>query len=314
MKKVVVIGGGNGASLTLAALKPLHTQFDITGVITMCDSGGSTGKLRAEFNCLPPGDILRNTLALSLYDFDMLKEIFYKKRFSGVGKLSEHNLGNIFLTLASQYSGDFLSAVTALGQALQIVGKVVPANLTPGELVVELDTGVVVRGEAAIDCPQYDRIRTINVAWLEPKVMANPDAITAIKEADYIILGGGDIYSSMIAALLPIGIQDAIVNSDAPLVYISNRYYHPEGETVPHRLSQIIPLLEKYTGRPIDTVIVDPTPVTPAEQLQAREKKWGIKEFDPEHIHTQIVTGDFDAKTVGIDVSKLSGLLKNFLV
>lgn len=313
-KKIVVIGGGNGASLTLAALKPLSTELEITGITNMCDSGGSTGKLRVEFNCLPPGDILRNILALSKYDFEMVREIFYKTRFEETGKLSAHNIGNIFLTLGTEYTGDFMSSVRALSQALKIVGQIIPATLVPSDLVVELDSGEKIKGETNVDCPRYDRTRTIANAWLEPKAMANPEAIAAITQADYIILGGGDIYSSLIAAMLPVGIQQAIAQSSAPVVYISNRHYHRDGEAVSHTVSEIMAILETYTLRPIDMVVADPTPISGKEIAAVEAKNWGIKKLDTDNIQATLITGSFDAETVGINTEKLSTILRTFLV
>src|SRR3989338_10719600 len=102
-KKIVVIGGGNGSSLCLEALKKHANIFDISAVISMSDSGGSSGKLRKEFNTLPPGDIMRAILSLSKYDYKILRRIFYKPRFKNTGKLDSHNLGNLFLTLMSQH-------------------------------------------------------------------------------------------------------------------------------------------------------------------------------------------------------------------
>lgn len=275
----------------------------------MSDSGGSTGRLRAEFGCLPPGDILRNILALSKYEFETVREIFYKTRFAETGKLSAHNVGNIFLTLATEYTGDFMSSVHALGQALQIVGQVIPSTLAPNDLVVELDSGEIIKGETAIDCPQYDRARTITKAWLEPEAVAHPEAIAAIAQADYIILSGGDIYSSLIAAILPTGIQNAIAQSSAPVVYISNRYFHPEGETVSHIVSEIILILEKYISRLIDIVVADSTPISEKEIAAAEVKNWGIKKLDPENIRAMLITKPFDVESVGIDSEKLGKIL-----
>ena len=117
-KKIVVIGGGNGSSICLEGLKKYANKFDISAIISMSDSGGSSGKLRKEFNTLPPGDIMRAVLSLSKFDYKILRQIFYKPRFTNAGKLNTHNLGNLFLTLMSQYSGNFLYALEALSQSV----------------------------------------------------------------------------------------------------------------------------------------------------------------------------------------------------
>ena len=312
MKKIVVLGGGNGASLTLNALKSLGSEYSLTGVISVADNGGSSGKLREELGVLPPGDLLRAVLALSEYDFEMLKDIFYKTRFTDVGKISNHNLGNLFITFAAQYS-DLLSALKAFGQALRVRGTVLPATLESVDLCAELSNGEIMRGEESIDDPQYSRELTVKRVFLDPAPQALPEAIQAIREADLLVLGGGDIYSSMVASLLPTGIQEAIGESTAPIVYVSNRYYHTNGETVSHKVSEIIVELEKYLPRKIDVVLIDPTPITETEREAVAVKKWGVKENDLENISCKIVEGKFDAHSIGIDPPILGQTFKKIL-
>lgn len=312
MKKIVVLGGGNGASLTLNALKTLGPEYDLTGVISVADNGRSSGKLREELGVLPPGDLLRAVLALSEYDFAMLKEVFYKTRFTDTGKISNHNLGNLFIAFASQYS-DLLSALKAFGQALKTRGTVLPATLESVDLCAELSDGQIVRGEESIDEPQYSRELMVKRVFLDPAPQALPEALQAIKEADLLILGGGDIYTSMVASLLPNGIQAAIGESKAPIAYVSNRYYHPTGETVSNRVSEIIIELEKYLPRKIDTVLIDPTKATDTEREAVIAKKWGIKEIDLENISCQIVEGEFDAQFIGINPEALGQTFKKIL-
>lgn len=312
MKKIVVLGGGNGASLTLNALKSLGPDYDLTGVIAVSDNGGSSGILREELGVLPPGDLLRAVLALSEYDFNLLKEIFYKTRFTDVGKISNHNVGNLFITFAAQYS-DLVSALKALGQALKVRGTVLPVTLENVDLCAELSNGEIARGEESIDDPQYSRDLTVKRVFLDPAPHALPEAIQVVKEADLLVLGGGDIYTSMVASLLPTGIQEAIAESKAPIAYVSNRYYHAHGETVSHRVSEIIRELEKYVPRTIDFVLVDPTPITDSEREAAEAKKWGIKEMDLENISCQIVKGEFDAHFLGINTEALGKTFKQIL-
>lgn len=313
MKKIVVIGGGNGASLTLNALKTLGPEYDLTGVIAVSDSGGSSGKLRQELQVLPPGDLLRAILALSEFDFSLLKKIFYQNRFINAGALSEHNLGNIFLTLAGKYS-DPLSAITALGQALQIRGTVLPVTLDQVTLCAELTSGETIKGEANIDVPTLGPNKIIKQVYLEPVATAIPEVITALEQADVIILGGGDVYTSMVAALLPQGISEALKkNNTARIVLVSNRYYHLNGEYVSHTVSEIISELEKYLPRPIDTIVVDPTLPTESELAAATAKTWGIKHYDPAQIQANCAEGAFDAATVGIDPEALGKILKRVI-
>ncbi|PIT86602.1 MAG: hypothetical protein COU33_02245, partial [Candidatus Magasanikbacteria bacterium CG10_big_fil_rev_8_21_14_0_10_43_6] len=193
-KNVVVFGGGNGSATTLRALKIQKEQYNISAVITMSDSGGSSGRLRKEFDTLPAGDIMRAVLALSPHGYKgVLRKMFYKNRFNDVGKLSGHNLGNLFLIFAAQYTGDFVHAVRAFEQALDTTGTVYPASLFPSDLVAELSDGSIIYGEATLDEPTYDRALTIQKLWAEPAVLAYPGAIEAIIQADHILIGPGSL-------------------------------------------------------------------------------------------------------------------------
>lgn len=241
-----------------------------------------------------------------------LKIFFYKTRFTEVGKISNHNIGNLFITFAAQYA-DLLSALKALGQALKVRGTVLPVTLESVSLCAELSNGEVVYGEESIDDPQYNRELTVKRVFLDPAPHALLEALQAIKEADVLVLGGGDIYTSMVASLLPSGIQEAVAESKAPIAYVSNRYYHANGETVSHKVSEIILELEKYLPRNIDLVLIDPTPITDSERETTEAKKWGIKENDLENISCQIVEGDFDAKFIGINPEALGQTFKKIL-
>ena len=224
-KKIVVIGGGNGSAVSLVALKQNIELFDITAVISMSDSGGSSGKLRKKFNTLPPGDILRAVLALSKYDYLMLKNIFYQPRFTNCGKLDTHNLGNLFLTLTSDYCGDFMSALEALSQSVLASGKVFPVSLSPTNLVAKLDNGNIIQTEEFIDNPSYNRGLKIEKVWLEPEVEIFPQAQNAIEQAEYLVISPGSLYTSLISTLLPKGVKEAIKKSKAKIIYISGNAY-----------------------------------------------------------------------------------------
>ena len=255
-KKIVVIGGGNGSALCLEGLKKYANKFDISAVISMSDSGGSSGRLRKEFNTLPPGDIMRAILSLSKYDYKMLRQIFYKPRFQNTGKLDSHNLGNLFLTLMSQYSGNFLLALEALSQSVEAQGKVYPVTLASANLVAELDNGDIIKTEAFIDNPSYNRGLKIKRVWLEPKCQAYEEAVKVIQSADCIVLSPGSLYTSLIATLLPNGIKEAIdKNKKAKIIYVAGNAYRLDGETGPERLSDFGLQMERYLPRKIDLVI-----------------------------------------------------------
>jgi len=209
-KKIVVIGGGNGSAICLEGLKKFASKFNISAVISTSDSGGSSGRLRKELKTLPPGDILRAILSLSKYDYQELRRVFYSPRFKNCGKLDSHNVGNLFLTLATKYCGNFLYALDALSYSVQAQGKVYPVTLQNVDLVAELDNGKIVRTEEFIDVPKYNRGWKIKKIWLEPSCKAHAKAMETIVSADFIALAPGSLYTSLIAALLPKGIKEAI--------------------------------------------------------------------------------------------------------
>lgn len=315
-KKIVTISGGNGGATTIQALKENKELFDITAIINATDSGGSSGRLREEFNTLPAGDILRATLAMSgVYDYKILKELFYKKRYSNIGKLDNHNLGNLFLVLSAQYAGDFVSAISALEQSVEAVGHVYPVTLGKAHLVAELENGDIVHTEAEIDRPSYDRRIKIKKLRLDSSPEIYPPAATAIEEADYIIFGPGSLYCSVIATMLPTGFIEAVVNSKAKLIYLAGSKYELDGETGPTTLCDSLYALEEYLPRRIDTVIFNKHSLNDKQKEYYREKKWGSMEFDPDCIKgPKIVAKDFEKEKGGLDVELLGVILKEELV
>ena len=314
-KKIVVIGGGNGSALCLEGLKKYANNFDISAVISMSDSGGSSGKLRKEFNTLPPGDIMRAILSLSKYDYKMLRQIFYKPRFQNTGKLDSHNLGNLFLTLMSQYSGDFLFALEALSQSVEAQGKVYPVTLERSNLVAELQNGDIIKTEEFIDNPKYNRGIKIAKVWLEPDCRAYAGAQKAIKAADCIILSPGSLYTSLIAALLPKGIKEAVAkNKRAKLIYAAGSAYRLDGETGPERLSDFVLQIEKYLPRKIDLVIHNNHKLNAKQKQFYKEKKWGVFEFDKENLKGKKVKSlDLEAVEGGLSSEKLAVMFRGVL-
>lgn len=314
MKRIVVIGGGNGSAICLEGLKKYADRFEISAVISTSDSGGSSGKLRKEFNTLPPGDIMRAILSLSPYDYQTLRRIFYQPRFKNLGKLNSHNLGNLFLTLVSRYSGSFLQALEALSQSVKAQGKVYPATLSAADLAAELDNGKIVRTEAFIDKPKYNRGWKIKKVWLEPKTPAYGEAVRVIEQADFIILSPGSLYTSLAATLLPAGIKSAIKKSRAKLVYVAGNAYRLDGETGPEKLSDTILHLEMYLPRPLDLVVYDNHKLTKVQRAKYKEKNWGVIEFDANNLKTfNIKSFDFEKTDIGLDPKKLGKLLATLL-
>jgi len=309
--KIVVIGGGNGSAVCLEGLKKYADKFDISAVISMSDSGGSSGKLRKEFNTLPPGDIMRAILSLSKYDYKILRQIFYKPRFTNAGKLDSHNLGNLFLTLMSQYSGNFLFALEALSQSVEAQGKVYPVTLENVNLAAELENGDIIRTEEFIDNPKYNRGLKIKKVWLEPACRAYAEAQKAIEVASCIILSPGSLYTSLIASLLPDGIAEAIKkNKQAKLIYVAGSAFRLDGETGPEKLSEFVLQMEKYLPRKIDLVVHNNHRLTKKQQAIYKAQNWGVFEFDKENLpDKKIKSLDLEAEDGGLSPEKLAIVL-----
>lgn len=309
-KKIVIFGGGNGSAIVLRALKRHVHAFDISAVISMSDSGGSSGRLRKEFGTLPPGDIMRAVLASSTHGYkQVLKSIFYSNRFEDVGKLSGHNVGNMFLTFAQHYTGDFMLGVRALEQAVGSVATVYPATTMPNDLVVKLANGEMVKSEHQIDRPSGAYSDRIVKAWLEPAAPASEGAINAIREADYLFFGPGSFYCSIVASLLPTGIREAIAESSAKLVYIAGDKYEREGEHGPTVLSEFVLELEQYLPRKVDVVIMNTTELSVTQMKKYEERKWGVIMLDKEALREyEIVDKSFEKDSGGLDPEKLGSI------
>jgi len=314
-KKVVVIGGGNGSATIINALKKYVDDIELSAVISMSDSGGSSGRLRDEFDTLPPGDILRAVLAMSPYDYKLLRKIFNKTRFEGVGKLDGHNLGNLFLVLGEKYAGDWATSVHALGQAVEAIGNVYPVTIEKSDLCVELSNGDILIGEHEIDRPRYERSIKINRAWLQPTPMIFDGANMAIEEADYVIMGPGSLYSSVIATLCVEGMKKgALRNTKAKFIFVAGNGYEGKGETGPEALSDFVSQLENYLPRPLDLVLYNGHELTAKEQNYYLQKEWHIILYDPENIvDREVICADFECDGGGLDSTKLGiELMKYF--
>lgn len=311
LKNIVVIGGGNGSATTINAVKLFASQFNISAVISMSDSGGSSGKLRQEFNVLPPGDILRAILAMSPYDYLTLKKIFHTNRFEIGGNLNKHNLGNIFLVLVEKYAGDYLTALCCLEQAVEAVGRVYPVTTDQTQLNVELTNGVVIETEEKIDRPEYDKKLKITKAWLNPVGKIYLEAKKVIEQADYVLMGPGSLYTSVVAALLPSGVGEVIKKSKAKLVYVMGNAFEIEGETGPEKMSDFVKELEIYLPRKIDLVIYNNHRLTEESKKNYQKRKWQLFKVDLENLEGyKIITGDYERKGGGLCSDKLGEILK----
>ena len=258
--KVVTIGGGTGLSVLLTGLKS-HTS-NITAVVTVADDGGSSGRLRQEFDILPPGDI-RNCL-VALADAPTLMRYLFQFRFNTNSELSGHSFGNLFITVMTRLTGDFEKAIKETSNVLALRGKVIPSTLNNVVLVAEHKDGTTTVGEDMI--PRARRaIKKVSLNPLEPQ--ATPDAIKAIEEAQVIVLGPGSLYTSIIPNLLIKEIAQAVANSSAIKVYVCNVMTQP-GETDGFSVSEHIRALISHSNPRILDYCVINTGEIPQEILK----------------------------------------------
>ena len=251
--KIVVIGGGTGSFVVLLGLKKYPVE--LAAIVTMMDSGGSSGKLRDELGVLPPGDIRQCLVALAKSS-RLLRNMF-NYRFEE-GGLAGHTFGNIFLSTLEKTTGSMKKAIDEVGKILRIQGRVVPVTFDKAELCVELIDGTIIEGETHIDVVKKKEKRArIKRAFLKPEIKANPDAIKTILQANYVLLGPGDLYTSILPNLLVGGVIEAIKKSKAKKIFVLN-LMTKYGQTTRYKASDHIADLEKYIGRDIlDVVIVN---------------------------------------------------------
>jgi uncharacterized cofD-like protein len=237
----------------------------------MMDSGGSSGRLRDELGVLPPGDVRQCLVALAKSS-KLLRDMF-NYRFEE-GGLKGHTFGNIFLSTLTKTTGSMKKAIEEVGKILRIRGRVIPVTYTKSDLCIELEDRTIIEGETHIDeVESREKRAKIKRAFLKPKAKANPDAKKAIKEADAIIIGPGDLYTSIIPNLLVTGIKTAIKNSKGKKIYVLN-LMTKYGQTTKHTAKDHIEDLEQYTGKgQLDVILVN-------KKIPKQETLAWYKDFD----------------------------------
>lgn len=253
MKKVVVIGGGTGTFVVLSGLKKY--PLDLSAVVSMADSGGSNKIIRDEFGLLPPSDIRQCLVALADDTYvaqKTLRQLFMYRFAKGEGTKG-HTFGNLFLAALSDITGNQVEAIKQAGKILHIKGRVVPVSLTKTNLVAKYDNGMIVNGEHEIDEPDFDGRLHINKLSLSPRAAIYTEAERVIKNANLIVLGPGDLYTSVLANIVVGGVAKAL-RSAKKLVYIVN-LVTKKGQTYGFGASHHVAEIEKYLGRKLDFVI-----------------------------------------------------------
>ncbi len=260
LKSIICIGGGTG---TFVALKGLKTYpHKLTAIVTMSDSGGSNKRIRDEFGLLPTSDLRQCIVALSDENggVGLLRKLFMYRFAKGEG-ISGMTFGNLFMAALSDILGSQAEAIRQTGRVLRIHGNVIPVSFTVTNLMAQYEDGHTVDEEHFIDEPVHDGKLKITKLYLSPAAAANPDAVVAIKNADLVILGPGDLFTSLLPNILVEGIGEAIKTTKAHKVYVLN-LMTKYGQTYNFSALDHLRTLEHYLGsnRAIDTIIINNAP------------------------------------------------------
>jgi len=264
-KRLVTIGGGTGTHTVLRGLKQYQHKVDLTAIVTMADSGGSTGRLRDEFGYLPVGDV-RMALTALASDIDqheeLVRELFLHRFAKGTG-LNGHNVGNLLLVALTDILGSEEAAIATAGKLLRVQGRVLPVSTNHTDLIATYSDGVTITGEHQIDEPSADRLdhQITNLA-VNPGVHATDHACAAIGAADLVVLGPGDLYTSVLANVVVPGIETALRDTTARLVYVSN-LMTKQGQTSGMGVAEHLEQVTKYIGRAPDVLLVNVTRLPP---------------------------------------------------
>lgn len=311
MKKVVVLGGGTGQSTLLRGLKLL--PIDISAVVSVCDDGKSTGRLREEFNTFAVGDIRKVIVALS--ETEPLFEELFNYRFNTTSDLNGHTVGNLFLTALCNITGNMQEGIEEIGKVLKLKGKVLPFTMDSPTLIGKMQDNTIVKGEHNItECH-----KVIKEVYYEEDVKVNYNVLNAIKEADLIILSMGSLYTSIIPNLLSKELISTIDNSKAPILYVTNMMTQP-GETDNFKVSDHIKVLNHYLGKKKVTALIANTGKIPKEVLKkyATEEQKDQVVFDKENLtNLKVISNDYvtiENNIIRHKVDKLSIDIYNYLL
>jgi uncharacterized cofD-like protein len=258
-KQVVVVGGGTGTHTVLRGLRSYTNLVDISAVVSMADSGGSTGRLRDEFGFLPIGDV-RNALTALASGGDgndaLMRQLFSYRFVSGEG-LQGHNFGNLFLTALRDILGDEVKAIEAASSILKVSGKVIPVTVDNVQLEATYSDGTVVVGENDIEesLKYQDSSRIVALA-LTPKAVITAEAKRAIVEASLLVLGPGDLYTSILANCVVEGFKEAVAQSKAKIVYVCN-LMSKRGQTVGMHAAEHLAEITRHVGRIPDGILIN---------------------------------------------------------
>lgn len=270
-KKVVVLGGGTGMSTLLKGLKQF--PIDITAIVSVCDDGKSTGRLREEFNTPAVGDIRKVIVSLAEKDSVFGDVINY--RFQTTSDLNGHTVGNLILTALSEITGNLSDAIESISKILKLKGRVLPLTEDCVTLMGKMEDGEIIEGEHNItECP-----KKIKEVYYKEEPVVCEASLKAIREADLIILSMGSLYTSILPNIICSEVKEALNKTKAPIMYLCNAVTQP-GETDNYTVGDHIELLNKYLDfKKIDVVIASNTRIDKkiAKKYETEEQKDPVK-------------------------------------
>jgi uncharacterized cofD-like protein len=289
MKNVVTMGGGTGSYTVLSGLKNLN-DVSLTALVSMADDGGSTGVLMDELGVLPAGDVRQCLVALSEHS-EIVRELM-NYRFSE-GKLEGHNFGNIFLAALEKVTGDFVRGVEVASEILKVKGVVIPVTRNVAKLSMLLSDGVLIEGENKINHFELQSIG-INKIFYKDNVDINEHAKEALLQADYIILGPGNYYCSLVPNLIVNGFKEAISQSKAKIILPIN-LTNKHGHTKNWKTSDYVKDVEGYVGKPVDIILVNnQAPSEEQVEIYKLQEGYGVLVeddlFDDRAIHAPLLS------------------------
>jgi uncharacterized cofD-like protein len=250
--KVGCFGGGTGLPSLLGGLKQ-NPWADLHAIVTMFDSGGSSGQLRDELGVLPPGDVLRCALALARNEREARAILLARLPMLEHGRLAGHTGGNLLLSMMEQYTGDFLMAVDGLRALLGCRGHVWPVTVERASLCAEYADGSTTRGEVEVDAGQAGGL-AIRRLWLDPHVAVHSRVADVIRSLDAVIIGPGSFYTSLLPIFLVNGVRDALAAVRGPVVCVANLLTEGRGMSG-FTAGDAVARLADAIGRPIDVLV-----------------------------------------------------------
>lgn len=310
MKKVTVFGGGTGMSTLLRGLKEF--PIDLRAVVSVCDDGRSTGKLRKEFNIPAMGDIRK--VMTSLAKTEPLMEKLLEYRFKTDSDLNEHTVGNLLLTAGSQVTGNLSEGISAISKVLNLKGKVIPFSEDNITLIAKMEDDSEVVGESEIT----ESPLSIKKVYYKEDPKVCEEVLKSIEESDLIIFSMGSLYTSIIPNLLSREVINQIDKSNAKLMYVCNMMSQP-GETDDYKVSDHINTLNEYLGkRKIDVVIANDGKIDKdiVKKYASEEQKDPIL-IDKDNINIELITGNYVDLEEGVirhNVIKLALTIFSYLL